>query len=69
MDLQTILNLLPKVGPIIAAAPEFKALIEQILASFDSDADQETLKEAYRLAVSNAREAHTELQAIVAQHS
>ena len=69
MNLSTILDLLPKVGPVIARLPEFKALIEQILASFDSTVDQETLQEAYRLAVSNAASAHAELQALVAQRS
>ena len=64
MNLQTVLNLLPKVGPIVAAAPEFKALFDQIIATF-GEHDQDTLKEAYALATSHARDAHAELAALV----
>ncbi len=69
MNLETILRLLPKVGPIIAAAPEFKALIEDIISALTNPADQETLKVAYAAAIEGAAEAHQILQEIVARHS
>lgn len=69
MNLQTILNLLPKVGPIIAAAPEFKALVEELIETFASDRDQAELQAAYEQAISNADDAHEKLQQIVARNS
>ena len=50
----------------MAAAPEFKALVEDIIATLTDAQDQEVLKEAYELAISNARDAHVRLQALVA---
>lgn len=68
MNLETILKLLPKVGPIIAAAPEFKRLIEEIMATF-GERDQAELQQAYEAAVTDAADAHADLQAIVARNS
>jgi hypothetical protein len=45
-DPASILKLLPAVGPIAAALPEFKRVYDQILLTFCS-ADQATLKAAY----------------------
>lgn len=67
MNLQTILALMPKIGPVVAALPEFKALVMQIMAGL-TERDQATLQRAYDLAISDARKAHGDLQALVAQH-
>lgn len=69
MTLTTILRLLPKVGPIIAAAPEFKKLVEELIATLTTEREQAELQYAYELAISNAEEAHNQLQAIVARNS
>ncbi len=69
MNLATILALLPKVGPVIAALPEFKALVEQIIATLASDRDQAELQAAYEAATDDAADAHARLQAIVARHA
>lgn len=66
--LQTLLNLLPVVGPVVAALPQFLDLIEQA-KSVLSDDDAATLEEAYALARKNSDQAHAELQALVAQYS
>ena len=68
MNLQTILTLLPKVGPIIAAAPEFAALIEELISTLTDHREQDELKLAYEAAISDASEAHSILQDIVARH-
>lgn len=67
MNLATILALLPKVGPVIAALPEFKALIEELIATLTSERDQAELREAYEAAIVDAADAHAKLQAIVAR--
>ena len=64
----TILALLPKVGPVVAALPEFKALFDQVKATLSSD-DQETLQRAYELARDRSDAAHTDLQQLVAEHT
>ncbi len=66
--LSTILALLPKVGPVVAAIPEFKALIDQAKTVLSSD-DQAVLQSAYELAKQRSNEAHADLQALVAKHS
>lgn len=45
-DLFTVLNALPAIGPIAAQAPAFRALFDQIVATFDDEADQGLLKDA-----------------------
>lgn len=67
MTLATILSLLPKVGPIIAAAPEFKALIEELISALEDDRDQAELRIAYENAISDAEHAHEQLQGSVAR--
>lgn len=64
----TILSLLPKVGPVVAALPEFKALIDQVKSTLSSD-DQASLQEAYRLARERSDAAHEDLQALVRERT
>lgn len=66
--LSTILALLPKLAPAVAALPEFKRLFDQLVATFDSEADQAELRAAYELAIDDAEDAHGKLAAIVARH-
>ena len=68
INLSSMLGLLPVVGPIIAALPQFKTLWDEVAATFDGHADQETLKTAYATAISGADDAHEQLQVIVAEH-
>lgn len=62
--LETIARLLPVVGPVIAAGPEFKRLFDEALATFSTD-DQEKLKEMYAAALDRADDAHERLQELV----
>lgn len=62
----TILALLPKVGPVVAALPEFAALIDQVKHTLSSD-DQEELQRAYALARDRSDAAHADLQQLVAE--
>ena len=66
MNPATLLALLPKIGPVIAALPEFKRLFNEVVAAFDT-LDQAELRAAYELALSNAADAHDKLQALVRQ--
>ena len=63
------LDLLQAVPQVVAAAPDFKNLWDQLVGSFDKDADQQDLKDAYAAAISDAADAHADLQEIVARHS
>lgn len=67
MNLKTILNLLPAVGPVIAAAPEFVAMFKEAVATLSTD-DQEEAKRAYDLAISRAGDAHQRLADLVRKH-
>jgi hypothetical protein len=49
------------VGPVAAAMPEFKALYDQIVATFH-ERDQATLKEAYADLVADNDAGHARLQ-------
>lgn len=64
----TLLALLPKVGPVVAALPEFKNLFEQVKGTLGSK-DQATLQKAYELARDRSDAAHADLQALVAEHT
>ncbi|WJY18666.1 hypothetical protein QQS45_13855 [Alteriqipengyuania flavescens] len=68
MNLETVLALVGRVGPIVAAAPEFRKLIEEIIATFTDERDQAELQLAYEHAISDAREAHEQLQTIIARN-
>lgn len=65
----TVLALLPKVGPLVAALPEFRRLIEEITATLGDKRDQAELQRAYELALSDADDAHADLQALVASRT
>lgn len=61
-NLGTLLGVLPVVGPVIAAAPEFKKLYDTFVDALDGGEDQATAKEAYDLAISEAREDRKRMQ-------
>lgn len=61
-SIANILRMLQAVGPITAALPEFKAVYDQIVATFKSDADQKTLQVAYRELMSENSGGHARLQ-------
>ena len=61
MQLTTLLNVLPAVGPIIAKAPEFIALYNEAIAALDP-ADQATAKEALADIQADNDEGHARLQ-------
>lgn len=60
-DLTSVLKLLPAVGPVVAALPEFKRIYEQIVATF-GERDQATLKDAYFDLMAENDEGHRRLQ-------
>lgn len=60
--LTDILELLPVVGPVVARAPQFVKIFENIVETFDSDADQATLKNALAEAQQKSDDAHDALQ-------
>lgn len=68
IGLPTILALLPKVGPVVAALPEFRKLVQEIVATLGDKRDQAELIAAYELALDDATVAHDRLQALVAKH-
>lgn len=59
--LGTLIGLLPKVGPVIAKLPEFKALYDQGVAALHPT-DQSTAKEAYQDLIAENAEGHARLQ-------
>ncbi len=61
-NLASVLKLLPAVGPVVAALPEFKKIFDQIVATFDDDADQKELKEAYVDLMRENDEGHRRVQ-------
>jgi ABC-type transporter Mla subunit MlaD len=63
------LGLLQAVPKVVAAAPDFKKLWDQLVDTFDGEASQQELKDAYAAAISDAADAHEDLQEIVARHS
>lgn len=60
-SLSSILSLLPVVGPIVAKAPEFIAVFNDIKATFAED-DQETLQSALEDVQADNDEGHARLQ-------
>ena len=64
-DLSTMLGLLPAIGPVVAAIPQFKAIFDQIVDTFDED-DQVVLKDAYADLMADNDEGHARLQAKLA---
>jgi len=57
-----IIRLLQAVGPITAALPAFKEVYDQIVGTFKSDADQDTLKKAYAELQNENSGGHARLQ-------
>lgn len=60
-DLTSILKLLPVVGPVAAALPEFKAVYDQIVSTFHEH-DQGVLREAYADLIADNDVGHARLQ-------
>lgn len=65
MDLTKLLSVLPVVGPVIAAAPEFIALFNTAKDMLDP-ADQETAKQALADIQADNDAGHARLQAKLA---
>ena len=61
-NVSSLLELLPVVGPIVARLPQFVAIYNQIVETFDDDSDQETLKAALVKAQQRNDDAHAALQ-------
>lgn len=66
--LSIILNLLPKIPAVIAALPEFAALVSHAKTTM-TETDQVKLKTAYELAKQGSDTAHEELQELVRTHT
>ena len=62
------LGLLQVVPKAVAAAPEFKKLWDELVTTFDGNASQQDLKDAYDAATSDAADADADLQDIIARH-
>lgn len=60
-DLTSILKMLPVIGPVVAAAPEFKAVFDQIVGTFGED-DQAVLQESYADLMAENDAGHKRLQ-------
>ncbi len=65
-NLLTILKALPIVGPIAAAAPEFKAMFDEAVSLIKGDDDQATAKEAYQDLIAANAEGFARLDAKLA---
>jgi hypothetical protein len=63
--LPDILALLPVVGPLIGKLPEFVAVFDQIVGTFNED-DQAILKDAYEDLMAENDAGHARLQAKLA---
>ncbi len=63
------LQLLQAVPQVVAAAPDFKKLWDQLVNTFDGDASQDELKAAYEAAISDAKDAHDVLDEIVRRNT
>lgn len=57
-----IIKFLQVVGPVTARLPEFKEVYDQIVATFSSDSDQDTLKKAYEELLAENTGGHQRLQ-------
>lgn len=60
-NLTSVLGLLPGIGPIAAALPQFKEIYDQIVSTF-GEKDQDTLREAYADLMADNDEGHRRLQ-------
>jgi hypothetical protein len=59
--LSTVLGLLPKVGPVVAKLPEFKAMYDQAIKALHPK-DQEEAKQGYADLIADNAEGHARLQ-------
>lgn len=62
------LALLQAAPKVVAALPEFKSLWDRIVGTFTDPGEQADLQAAYEHAISDAGNAHTQLQDIVRRH-
>lgn len=62
------LALLEVVPKLTIALPEFKKLWDELIVTFSKSTDQQTLQQAYDLALSDAADAHADLQTLIAEH-
>lgn len=62
MNLKSLIGLLPAVGPIVAALPEFKALYDLGVNLLTKPQDQDTAKEAYEDMIANNAAGHARFQ-------
>lgn len=62
LKIPSILRMLQAIGPIAAALPQFKEVYDQIVETFSSDTDQETLQTAYRELQAENSGGHARLQ-------
>lgn len=60
--LESLLELIPVVGPVVARLPAFIEIVEQIGETFDDENDQQTLKDALAKAQARSDDAHAALQ-------
>jgi len=65
-DLASILKLLPAVGPVVSALPEFKKVYDQIVGTF-AETDQAVLRDAYADLIADNDAGHARLQAKLAE--
>lgn len=66
LAITSLLKMLPIVGPVIAAAPEFKEVFDQIVDTFTED-DQALLKGAYQDLVADNDAGYARLDAKLAE--
>lgn len=69
LSVGTLLQLLQAVPKAVAAEAEFKRVWGDIVAAFDGHRSQAELQAAYDAAISDAADAHQDLQEIVARNS
>lgn len=62
MDLRTILNALPAIGPLLSAVPAMKAAVEQAIALLDDETDQETARAELAQLMAENDAGHARLQ-------
>lgn len=65
LDFQSVLKLLPAIGAVKAALPEFQAVFEQIVGMF-GERDQAVLRAAYLDLMADNDTGHARLQAKLA---
>jgi ABC-type transporter Mla subunit MlaD len=63
------LQLLQAVPQVVAAAPNFKRLWDELVHTFHGNPAQQDLKDAYAAAISDAADANADLQEIIARHT